>query len=148
MNKITWRRPGRSSAGFTLIEMMITVVVVAILAAIALPSYTSYIKRSNARAAGADLMALSTALENVFQRTLNYPDAETDTTDETQDKVTGWSPAQGANFDFTMDSDSASSKYTLTAAGKGTMEGCDLTLNEKGERNDPDSDACGGLVKW
>jgi len=146
MTKLRWRKPVRSSAGFTLIEMMITVVVVAILAAIALPSYTSYIKRSNARAAGADLVALSTALENVFQRTLQYPDAETSDTADTQAQVTGWSPAQADNFEFTMDSDPG--EYTLTATGKGTMDGCDLTLNEKGERNELDADACGGLDKW
>ena len=34
------------AAGFTLLEMMIVVVVVAILAAVALPSYRDYITRS------------------------------------------------------------------------------------------------------
>src|SRR5258708_2122694 len=37
----------RPSAGFTLIEMMITVVVIAILAAVAYPSYNSYTIRAH-----------------------------------------------------------------------------------------------------
>lgn len=36
----------RNQDGFTLIELMIAVVVVAILAAIALPSYTAYVRRT------------------------------------------------------------------------------------------------------
>ena len=48
--------PTSRSRGFTLIELMITVVVVAILGAIAYPSYTSYIKRGQ-RSAAQQLMA-------------------------------------------------------------------------------------------
>ena len=53
--------------GFTLIELMITVVIVAILAAIALPSYQNYIKRTNIKAAQTDLVALSLVFENYYR---------------------------------------------------------------------------------
>src|SRR5690606_13661481 len=58
--------------GLTLIEVMITVVIVALIASIALPSYQQYIVSSRARTAAADLMALATAFENRCQRQLSY----------------------------------------------------------------------------
>ena len=45
--------------GFTLIELMITVAIVAVLAAVAYPAYTQYIVRSNRAAAQSYLMEMS-----------------------------------------------------------------------------------------
>jgi type IV pilus assembly protein PilE len=52
-------RTGSKQRGFTLIEMMVVVVTVAILVAIAYPSYTRYLIRGNRSAAEAHLMDIA-----------------------------------------------------------------------------------------
>lgn len=58
--------PLRGACGFTLIELMITIVIIAILASIAIPSYTAYIERGKRGAARTALLASASFLERNF----------------------------------------------------------------------------------
>lgn len=106
---------------------MVVVMIVAILAAIAMPSYERYIKKSRARGASADLMALTLNVENIFRRKLAYPAADESTTGTaaTHALMPGWSPAMGEFFDYAASFEA--SRYLLTATGKTGMA-CTLEL--------------------
>jgi type IV pilus assembly protein PilE len=61
------------SRGFTLIEVMITVVIVGILTAVALPSYTEYIQRSHRSNARNTLIQASQWMERAATSLGTYP---------------------------------------------------------------------------
>jgi type IV pilus assembly protein PilE len=72
-------RVGRMSSGFTLIELMIVVAIMAILAAIALPIYRDYVTRSKLTEAQNLLTNYRTKMEQYFQDNHVYSTTATST---------------------------------------------------------------------
>jgi len=68
------RRIHRSrQTAFTLIEILITLVVLGALTAIAIPSYQAYIERTKRSQAVADISMLSMALERFYTNNFTFP---------------------------------------------------------------------------
>ena len=65
----------RCAAGVTLLELLITLAILGILTAIAVPSYRSYVVRANRTDAKAALMSAAEALERCYTRNNSYVDA-------------------------------------------------------------------------
>lgn len=63
----------RSNKGFTLIELLIVVAIIGILAAIAIPQFSSYRVKSYNTAAASDLKNVKTALEAYYADNQKYP---------------------------------------------------------------------------
>lgn len=95
----------RSSAGFTLIEVMVVVAIVALLASIALPAYSDYVTRGRLSDAHSGLMTKRVELEQFFQDNRTYIGYDC-TSDGT------------ANFSFSCTTQTATA-YVLQADGVG-----------------------------
>ena len=63
---------GKHNRGFTLVELMVTVALVAIIASIALPGYTNFTRRANRTDATRTMQLASQALERCYSRRFTY----------------------------------------------------------------------------
>jgi len=109
----------KTQRGFTLIELMMALVVVAILTAIALPAYTSYIIRGNVPEATANLATKQVQMEQWFQDNRTYIGAPA---------CNNLTPP-GKTFDFSCTVQTATT-FTLQAAGRGSMAGFSYTVDQ------------------
>jgi type IV pilus assembly protein PilE len=121
-------------SGFTLIELMITVAIIAILAGIAVPSYTSYIIRGKLQEAHSNLLAMRTKMELYFQDTRTWAPAAP-VTPPCQPGTIAPLPASLKYFQISCNTLSATT-YVVQADGlPGTdLAGLTLTINEANVR--------------
>ncbi len=118
----------RTQSGFTFIEAMITVTIIGILAAIAVPMYNEYITRSQLVEAHSNLGQYRIAMEQHYQDNRNYKGTGLD----------GCGAAEPAktNFTYTCVLGKADQAYVATATGNATSRAKDFvfTINERNER--------------
>lgn len=125
-------RAGKSASGhqggFTLIEVMIVVAIVAILAAFAIPQYREYVLRGQLVSATNELSTFQARMERHFQDNRTYLNIAPFT-----------SPCDPAalpvNEHFTITcSGWGANAYTVSAAGFGPTTGFTFTVNQAGMR--------------
>ena len=115
--------------GFTLIEVMIVVAIVAILASIALPAYNDQIRKSRRTDAQRELVAWAQALERTFTTSATYGDCSAGTPSGTSSNTYYTFSADGGNCTATTFTLSAAPISGASQAADGTM-----TLDNTGAR--------------
>jgi type IV pilus assembly protein PilE len=120
--------------GFTLIEALITVAVVAILAAVALPSYADYVRRSKIVEATTGLSDMRVRLEQYFLDNRQYPGTCIVPATGPAPATQIYLPASSKYFTFTCAL--TANTYTVTATGKATggMSGFVYTVDQANNR--------------
>ena len=114
----------KTNSGFTLIEILIVVVVIGILAAIAMPSYTDYLIRGKVPDAASGLSNKVVTMEQFFQDNRTYAGGPGCTADTTTSRF----------FDFSCTAAATVNAFTLQAVGKSTMAGFTYTVDQAGAK--------------
>ncbi len=125
--------------GFTLIELMIAVVIVGILASVALPAYTKYLKTGNAQEAPSNLLAMKTQAEQWYA-------------DNPSVGYTGFpctSPTSALKFDYACNV-ADRDHFTITATGKAgsNIANWTYTINQAGTRTSSSIDGSSSTSCW
>jgi type IV pilus assembly protein PilE len=127
--------------GFTLVELMVAVVILAIISAIALPFYNQYSQRTYRTEAQADLLACAQAIERMAAVSFSYENAADTDADGVGDANAGpvatnlCDPLSVEQGRYTIAVNSTVATFDLTATPAGMMTGDGvLTLDSTGAR--------------
>lgn len=124
----------KAQRGFTLIELMVVVAIVGILASIAMPSYSDYVKRGRAAEATSTLANLRVQIEQYYQDNRTYVGFACNPTQK--------------YFTYSCTTQTATS-YTLNAAGKASedMGSFEFTVDQANARTSK-FDGTTGATCW
>lgn len=128
----------QQQSGFTLIEVMITVVIIGILASIAYPSYTQYVTRTYRDSAKACLSEYAHAMERRYASKLSY-------IGDTFELGCATGSNLGARYSFTIE-DAKQGSFTVKAAPKDVQAAREkecgtMSIDQKGKRT-AETDKC------
>ncbi len=122
--------------GFTLVELMITIVIVGVLATVAIPLYQANVKRAKASEADATMGSIRTALRVYYAENTAYPieasyvavHTMSGTIDmDSTDMVGKYFPSPAYTYISTAGTD-----YTLRATGSGQSAGINRQMTFAG----------------
>ncbi len=133
----SFNRKLKNQKGFTLIELIVVVIIVGILASVAVPLYTGYIKRAKISEATSSIGAVKTALMGKYQKDAAFPSACSDSAAIKTDlgitlEVTKWTYATTAAGVITA---------TATGAAGGNLSGGTISLT-------PTINSGDGSISW
>jgi type IV pilus assembly protein PilE len=142
--------PRKAGAGFTLLELMIVVVIIAILAAIAIPNYLQYSLRSRRSDALAGLAQNQAILERCYAAGFDYTQVNVATPPAGCTALHG--PSPGGYYTIAFPAPPTTTSYILTAtpvAGSPQLKDTACTSFTVNSTNQQTSTGSGGsTVCW